>query len=127
LSGEPDQFDLDGAVLRRSETELRAFMEALAVRLEGAMPGRVEVQRKRDGLLSQTRHVAKIAVRGERAVYELARDRSGLVATRTKLVRGVSISSSTISARDWLAQIRAELQTLAEQAGSTSDALHGFL
>jgi len=127
LSSEPDQFDLDGAVLRRSETELRAFMEALAVRLEGAMPGRVEVQRKRDGLLSQTKHVARIAVRGERAVYELVRDRSGLVATRTKLVRGVSISSSSISARDWLAEIRAELQTLAEQAGSTSDALHGFL
>ena len=127
MSSEPDQFDLDGAVLRRSETELRAFMEALAVRLEGAMPGRVEVQRKRDGLLSQTKHVARIAVRGERAVYELVRDRSGLVATRTKLVRGVSISSSSISARDWLAEIRAELQTLAEQAGSTSDALHGFL
>jgi hypothetical protein len=127
LSGEPDQFDLDGAVLRRSETELRAFMEALAVRLEGAMPGRVEVQRKRDGLLSQSKHVARIAVRGERAVYELTRDRTGLVATRSKLVRGVSISSSSIPPRDWLADIRAELQTLADQAGSTSDALHGFL
>jgi len=127
LSGEPDQFDLDGAMLRRSETELRAFMEALAVRLEGAMPGRVEVQRKRDGLLSQSKHVAKIAVRGERAVYELTRDRAGLVATRNKLVHGVSISSSSIQPRDWLADIRAELQTLAEQAGSTSDALHGFL
>ena len=127
MSGEPDQFDLDGAMLRRSETELRAFMEALAVRLEGAMPGRVEVQRKRDGLLSQSKHVAKIAVRGERAVYELTRDRAGLVATRNKLVHGVSISSSSIQPRDWLADIRAELQTLAEQAGSTSDALHGFL
>ena len=127
MSGEPDQFDLDGAMLRRSETELRAFMEALAVRLEGAMPGRVEVQRKRDGLLSQSKHVAKIAVRGERAVYELTRDRAGLVATRNKLVHGVSISSSSIPPRDWLADIRAELQTLAEQAGSTSDALHGFL
>jgi hypothetical protein len=102
-------------------------MEALAVRLEGAMPGRVDVQRKRDGLFSQTAHVAKIAVKGERAVYELTRDRTGLVATRNKLVHGVSISSSSIPPRDWLADIRAELQTLAEQAGSTSDALHGFL
>ena len=127
MSGEPDQFDLDGAVLRRSETELRAFMEALAVRLEGALPGRVDVQRKRDGLLSQSKHVAKIAVRGDRAVYELARDRSGLTATRAKLVRGVNISSSSVSPREWLADVRAEVQTLAEQAGSTSDALHGFL
>jgi hypothetical protein len=127
VSGEPDQFDLDGAVLRRSETELRAYMEALAVRLEGALPGRVEVQRKRDGLLSQSKHVARIAVRGDRAVYELARDRSGLIATRAKLVRGVNISSSTILPREWLAEVRAEVQSLAEQAGSTSDALHGFL
>ena len=127
MSGEPDQFDLDGAVLRRSDVELRAFMEALAVRLEGAMPGRVAVDRKRDGLLSQTRHVAKIAVRGERAVYELVRDKSGLVATRAKLVRGINISSSAISAREWLTEVRAELASMAEAAGSASDALHGFL
>ena len=35
------------------------------------------------------------AVKGERAVYELTRDRTGLVATRNKLVHGVSISSSS--------------------------------
>jgi hypothetical protein len=127
LSGEPDQFDLDGAMLRRSDVELRAFMEALAVRLEGAMPGRVEVERKRDGLLSQTKHVVRIAVRGERAVYELVRSKAGLAANRAKLVRGVNISSSSLSAREWLAEVRAELQTMAEQAGSASDALHGFL
>ena len=127
MSSEPDQFDLDGAILRRSETELRAFMEALAVRLEGAMPGRVDVERKRDGLFSQTRHVARVVVRGDRAVYELARGRAGLEATKAKLVRGVSISSSTLAARDWLAEVRAELQALAEEAGSATDALHGFL
>ncbi len=36
VSGSPDEFDLDAAFLRRSEGDLRAFMEALAVRLEGA-------------------------------------------------------------------------------------------
>jgi|HubBroStandDraft_1064217.scaffolds.fasta_scaffold210802_2 hypothetical protein len=127
MSSEPDQFDLDGAMLRRSETELRAFMEALAVRLEGNLPGRVTVERRRDGLLSGARHVARIAVRGERALYELALGKAGLTATRAKLVRGVTISTAAISARDWLAELRSELQSLAEQAGSATDTLHGFL
>ncbi len=127
MSSGPDQFDLDGAVLRRSETELRAFMEALAVRIEGALPGRVTVDRRRDGLLSGTRRVSRIAVRGEHALYELRIGKGELSATRAKLVRGVSISTATISAREWLAELGAELQTLAEQAGSATDTLHGFL
>lgn len=127
MSSGPDQFDLDGAVLRRSETELRAFIEALAIRLEGALPGRVTVERRRDGLLSSARHVSRIVVRGDQALYELTIDKAGLSATRAKLVRGVSISTATISARNWLNELKAELQALAEQAGAATDTLHGFL
>jgi len=127
MSAAPDQFDLDGAVLRRSQTELRAFMEALAVRLEGAIPGRVRIERKRDGLLAAARHVARITVRGDRAVYELGFERGELHASRAKLVRGVNISSADIAPRVWLDEVRTELRGLAEQADAASDALHGFL
>jgi hypothetical protein len=127
LSAGPDQFDLDAAVLRRSETELRAFMEALAVRLDGALPGRVEIDRRRDGMFSKTSHVAKLVLRGDRAVYELACDRGRLDATRAKLVRGVVISSSTITPQAWLEEVRGEVQALAEKAGAASDLLHDFL
>lgn len=127
MSGGPDQFDLDAAVLRRSETELRAFMEALAVRLDGALPGRVSIDRRRDGMFSKTSHVARLTLRGDRAVYELACDRGRLDATRAKLVRGVVISSSSISPQDWLAEVKGEVQALAERAGSASDLLHDFL
>lgn len=127
LSAGPDQFDLDAAVLRRSESELRAFMEALAVRLDGALPGRVDVDRRRDGLFSKTSHVARLKLRGERAVYELSCDRGRLDATRAKLVRGVVISSSAISPQDWLAEVKGEVQALAEKAGAASDLLHDFL
>ncbi len=114
-------------MLRRSEGDLKAFMEALAVRLEGALPGRVSVERRRDGLFSKTSHVAKITVRDDRAVYALEHQSGRLAATRAKLVRGVMISSSVISAQDWLAEVRAEVQALAEAAGSAGDVLHGFL
>ncbi|HEX3916431.1 MAG TPA: hypothetical protein VHW60_03765, partial [Caulobacteraceae bacterium] len=127
VSAAPDQFDLDGAVLRRADGELRAFMQALAVRLEGALPGRVTVERRRDGLFARTSHVASISVRGDKALYELGFDKGNLTATRAKFVRGVSISSSTIPAREWLGEVGDELNALAEEAGSASDALHGFL
>ena len=127
MSVEPDQFDLDAAVLRRSETDLRAFMEALAVRLDGALPGRVSVERRRDGILSKTSHVTRITLRTDRAVYDLEHGKSGLKSTRAKLVRGVVISSSAVTARDWLTDVRAEVQALAEAAGSAGDVLHGFL
>ena len=127
MSLEPDQFDLDAAVLRRSETDLRAFMEALAVRLEGALPGRVSVERRRDGILSRTSHVARITLRTDRAVYDLEHGKGGLKCTRAKLVRGVVISSSAMTARDWLTDVRTEVQVLAEAAGSAGDVLHDFL
>ena len=127
MSYGPDQFDLDAASLRRSQSELRAFAEALAVRLEGALPGRVNVERRSDGLFSKTSHVARIALRGEKAEYQLALNKAELVASRAKTVRGVVISSTTIPASQWLAEVRAEVQALAEQAGSASDTLHDFL
>ena len=127
VSGSPDEFDLDAAFLRRSEGDLRAFMEALAVRLEGAAPGRIRVDRRKDGLLSKTSHVAKIAFQGERGLYELDNDRGRVGAKRAKLVRGVVISSAVISVEEWLTEVKAEVKALAEQAGSSSDTLHGFL
>jgi hypothetical protein len=122
-----DDFDLDAAVLRRSETDLQAFMEALAVRLEGALPGRVRVDRRKDGLFAKTSHVSKISFEGEKAVYELAFGRTGLVASRAKLVRGVVINSSTIDPAQWLGEVRHEVAALAGQASAAGDTLHDFL
>jgi hypothetical protein len=127
VSAGPDEFDLNAAWLRRSQTDLRAFMAALAARLEGALPGRVSVERRRDGLLSKTSHVARISLKTERAIYELALGKAQLSATRAKLVRGVTISSAAIAVPEWLAEVRKEVQALAEQAGVASDVLQEFL
>lgn len=122
-----DEFDLSAAGLRRSAGDLRAFMQALAVRLEGALPDRVEVKRVRDGLFSKETHVARIEVRGDHAVYRLELAHGGLEATRAKSVRGVVISTAPVSAPEWLAEVRAEVQALARSAETAGDALHGFL
>jgi hypothetical protein len=122
-----DEFDLNAALLRRSEKDMRAFLAALAVRLEEALPGRVDVDRRRDGLFARTSHVAKIAVRSDGAIFSIVFDKGGLIATRAKLVRDVVISTTPVPASQWLAELRVAVAALAENAGSTEDVLHGFL
>lgn len=127
MSVELDPFDLDAAGVRRALTDLRAFMEALAVRLQGALPDRVTVERRRDGLLSRTSHVHQIALKGDGAEYRLLFDKGTLTATRAKAVRGVVISTSEEPVPQWLGEVRAEVATLAGAMGSASDVLHDFL
>jgi hypothetical protein len=127
MSAQPDEFDIEAALLRRSQGDLRAFMEALAVRLEGALPQQVSVERRKDGLLSKVSHVARIEVRTEKAIYSLSLIKGLLSATRAKRVRGVVISTATVTAAAWLGEVRAEVSALAEQAGAAADILHDFL
>ncbi|HEY2659984.1 MAG TPA: hypothetical protein VGI79_09705 [Caulobacteraceae bacterium] len=127
MSSEPDDFDVEAAWLRRSQGDLRAFMEALAVRLEGALPQHVSVDRRRDGLLSKTSHVARIEIRNDAAVYVITFIRGVLAATRAKVVRGVVISTAPVAIARWLADVRAEVRKMAEQSGDSADVLHDFL
>jgi hypothetical protein len=127
MSLEPDDFDLNAAWVRRSQGDLKAFMEAFAVRMDGALPGRVEVERRRDGLLSKTSHVVGVTIRCDRFVYQIVNGKAGVTATRAKLVHGVIISSSQMAVPEWLAEVRAEVQTLADHLNSASDGLHDFL
>ena len=127
MSSQPDDFDLEAAWLRRAQGDLKAFMEALAVRLEGALPQHVTVERIRDGLFSNTTHVARIAVRTDSATYSLSFIKGVIAATKAKVVRGVVISTSAVPVPTWLSEIRAAAGAMAEQAGGAADVLHDFL
>jgi hypothetical protein len=127
MTAQPDDFDIEAALLRRSQGDLRAFMEALAVRLENALPQQVIVERRRDGFLSKFNHVFRIEVRTQKAVYSLTLTKGVPAATKAKVVRGVVISTSPMTAAAWLSEVRAEVSALAEHAGDTADILHDFL
>ena len=122
-----DPFDLDAAILRKSEADLRTFMSALAVRLETALPSRVTVDRKRDGLFSSTTHVVKIEVTTDTAAYTISLDRSGVRTGRAKVVRGVTISSALIPAMEWMHDVKAAVKHLSSSAGDASDVIGDFL
>ena len=69
---EPDH-DLDAlaAGLRADSADMRAFLPALAVRLEEAFPDRCDVKRKRKGMLSSERVVESVGVTFGDVVYRL--------------------------------------------------------
>jgi hypothetical protein len=122
-----DEFDLNAAIARRSERDLRAFMAALATRLETALPNRVAVERKRDGFLSTSSHVARLKVEFSDAIFTLALTKQEFVATRAKVVRAVAISTATLPAAEWLAELKAALAKVADRDAGAGDILRGFL
>lgn len=127
LSGLPNDFDLSAAWFRRAQSDLKAFMEAFAVRLEGAVPARVRVERQKDSLFSKTRHVTKINVEAQNHIYALTLQGGRLSAERSKVVRGVSLMTEHMDVPQWLDALREDIQALAEHAGSAQDVLHDFL
>ena len=120
-------FDLAAAWSRRAGTDMRAFAEALAARLESALPGRVSVERRRDGLFSSTSHVSRIAVRFDDALLTLDHERGALRAARAKVVRGVTIGSQDLAVPAWLDEVVRRTRALGEGAGEAHAVLHDFL
>jgi hypothetical protein len=122
-----DSFDLDAAILRRSEQDLRAFIGALATRLETAVPGRVTIERKRDGLFSTTSHVVRVELATDNAAFAIVVDRGGVQTTRAKVVRGVVLSTSPVAPRDWLTQVRGEVARMSGAADDAASTINKFL
>lgn len=127
MTSGPGEFDLSTAWYRKAQGDLRAFLEGLATRMEGAIPGHVTVQRKPDGLFSSTSHVVKVAIDTGANIYVVALERNHLTALRAKSVRGVTLKTETLDFPDWLNSLNADIQQLAERAGVAHDVLHDFL
>jgi len=122
-----DSFDLDAAILRRSEQDLRAFLGALAARLTQALPNRVSVERKRDGLFSSTSHVVRIELTTDDMGFVIALDRSGVQTSRAKVVRGVTLSTTAVPAGQWLEDVRGAVARLSGASDDAASALNNFL
>ena len=127
MTAEIDSFDLDAAILRKNERDIRAFLSAFAIRLESALPGRVSVERKRDSLFSSSTHVVRIEMVVDDAMYVLAVDRAGISTMRAKVVRGVTISNAPLAAKAWLEEVRAAVARLSGASDEASSAIGKFL
>lgn len=104
--------DLVAAALRADLSDISAFVESLATRLEQALPGAVQVSRARSGFRGP-KLVTEIAVQVGDDRLQLRRLGAALQATRAKVSGGIVIRNETLDIDAWLALLS---QAVAQQA-----------
>jgi hypothetical protein len=120
-------FDLVAASLRADTTDLVAFVEALAVKLEGALPDGVTVERRGDGLLSRAKRVRRISIGMDEARYDLERVGDSIQTSRCNEVRGIVIKSERLGLDEWIDALSRELTERAQQSERSRLALQRLL
>jgi hypothetical protein len=111
--------DMFAALIRGDLADLEHFLELLAEKLERGVPGAARVERK--GLFAKRVHAVHFETGAARLSIEQAR--SGLRATRAKLVRGVAIRTEELVLELWVNELAASLSRLAEESASARAAL----
>ena len=119
-------FDMVAAGLRADATDLNAFVEALAVKLEGALPGRVKIARH-GGLLSRSKGVREISVDMGDSRYSLVSNGGRIETTRRNEVRGIAIKSEPLELDEWIAALSRELEAAARESADGRQALERLL
>jgi hypothetical protein len=131
VAGEPSaDFDLIAAALRADGADLAADVEALAVKLEGALPGRVRVQRDGGGLLRRgDRHVRRLEVdlgEGRYLLDQRARRGAPELARQT-VVRGIALRTDPMDLATWLHALARDLAARAQASGEGREAIERLL
>jgi hypothetical protein len=124
---EEGSFELVAASLRASSGDLRTFVEVLADKLERALPGRVEVERRGVRPWSREKRVERLQLALGENRYLLAAQ-AGKVETRcAKAVRGVVLKTEALSLDAWLEALARDLQTEARTSEQSRLALEQLL
>ncbi len=118
--------DLLAASLRADSSDLSAFVESLAAKLEQAVPARVRVDRRRSGMFGPKTVRALAVDLGDRKL-ELRID-GGVVETRCgRLSGGIVLKNEVLDTEAWLATLSEALATEARRSETTRKALERLL
>lgn len=121
-------FDLSAAGLRADGTDLRISVEALASKLEEALPDRAKVERGGGGLLGRgPKRVRAIAVELAGNDYRLAVAGDRVEGFRERQVGGISIKREQLPPDEWVAALTADLRAEAERSAQARAALERLL
>ena len=122
------RFDLLAATLRADEQDAPAFLAALAVRLEGALPRLVEVERVGGGLLHRrSRHVRSVQVTLGEQRFVAAEEAGSLRCGREHVVRGIVLRRDRLEAAAWIDELARALVGHAASAAADRAALERLL
>jgi hypothetical protein len=126
-TGQTDlDIDLVTASLRADSSDLRAFVEALAVKLEDAVPGAVTVDRRREGMFGP-KHVRRIAVEAAGQRLELRADGASVQTRCARLSGGIVLKNEELATDEWLALLGEALAQQARSSLTTRQALERLL
>ena len=118
-------FDLVAAELRADRTDLDAYVEALAAKLEGALPQQTTVERGRTSFRGPKR-VDRIETLLGDCKYIL--DRGDMVTTRcAHVVRNVVLKNDEVPLEEWLDRLARDLVAHAEATDHGREALERLL
>ena len=120
-------FDLVASSLRADATDTRSLVEALAAKLERALPTETHVERKATKLLSRERRVTRIEMRLGDLSYTLRMDGDRTQTQRSRTSRGIVIKSEELSLDAWLDALADALRAEAQRSESTRLALERLL
>jgi hypothetical protein len=126
-AGQTDlDIDLVTASLRADMSDLRAFVEALAAKLEDAMPGAVSVERRRDGMFGP-KQVRRIALEASGQRLELRADGASIQTRCARLSGGIVLKSEELPTDEWLRALGEALADQARTSQTTRQALERLL
>ena len=118
--------DLLAASLRADTSDLGAFVEALAVKLEEAVPLGVRVERRRDGMFGP-KLVRRIALDAGGRRLELRTEPGTVQAYSSRLSGGIVLKSEELEIDEWLQALGQALALQAQHSQSTRQALERLL
>jgi hypothetical protein len=118
--------DLVAASLRADTSDIHTFVEGLAAKLEQAVPGHVEVQRRREGLFGR-KVVQRLSLRAGDQRLELRSERDTVQTSRARVSGGIVLKTEALETDAWLAAVGEALTTEARRSETTRHALERLL
>jgi hypothetical protein len=118
--------DLITASLRADMGDLATFVEALAVKLEDAIPGSVRVDR-RSGRMFGPKLVRRITVDAGGQRLELRRSGDNVETLASRLSGGIVLKTEPVDMDSWLTALGEALADQAKRSQTTRQALERLL
>lgn len=127
LAGEGMSFEILASSLRADLTDTGGFLGALAEKLGGALPALCQVERK-GGLFSKEKRVQRLTLElGEHRYAIEHAGQGGLRASRTKIVRGISLKTEELAVETWIDELSRDLSAHAARNSQARLALERLL
>jgi hypothetical protein len=128
VSSESAGVDLDllAASLRADSSDLSAFVESMAAKLEAAVPSRVRVDRRRTGMFGP-KTVRSLSVDLGDQRLELRAERGAVQTRWARLSGGIVLKNEELETDAWLAMLSQALAGEAIRSEATRKALERLL